>query len=74
MKTINEIHQIMEAQKKLDMLSKPESLTDQEYNYYLNVEILESEIYLMKIDLERKEDELYIMINDPDYFRHNEWI
>jgi len=74
MKTYNEIKSIVDAQDELEMLSKPESITNEEYKYYLNVDKLQREINSMKLELERKENELDTLINDPDYFRYNEGI
>jgi hypothetical protein len=74
MKNFNEIKSIVDAQDELEMLSKPESITKEEYTYYLSIEKIEREINSMKLELERKENELNILITNPDYFRLNEGI
>ena len=74
MKTYNEIKSTVDAQDELEMLSKPESITKEEYTYYLSVEKLEREINSMKLELESKEKELDTLITNPDYFRFNEGI
>ena len=72
MKTFNEIKQIVDAQDELNMLDKPESLTREEYKYYLSTCELEGVIKSLKLEVEIKEAELCTRIANPDFFRYNE--
>jgi hypothetical protein len=72
MKTFNEIKQIVDAQDELNMLDKPQSLTREEYKYYLSTCELEGEIKSLRLELDIKEAELSTRIANPDHFRYNE--
>lgn len=74
MKTYNEIKTVVDSQELNAYFEKPEIITDQEYRYYLAVNKLEREVESLRVELGRKEKELDIMINDPDWFRYNEGI
>ena len=74
MKTYNEIKAVIDSQELNAYFEKPEIITDREYRYYLAVDKLQREVESLRVELERKEKELDIMINDPDWFRYNEGI